>query len=100
MFYLSGNSRSVHQEENRIETAFKLLLVLSGMILLILSGMISTAQMWVEEIDAFRILHSSQLHCFATQGRNINRLHLQSLLLQGERMATAAGTDIQHSALG
>ena len=66
MFYLSGDTRAVHQEEDGVETCF---------------------QMIIEKIDTFRLHHSSQFHCFAAQRRNINGFYLQALLLQGERMA-------------
>jgi hypothetical protein len=55
MFYLSGDTRSVHQEEDGIESCF---------------------QMFIEKIDAFRILYSSQFHRFAAQRRNINGFYL------------------------
>ena len=50
--------------------------------------------------SALEELASSQLHCFATQGRNIYRLHRKALLLQGERMAAGSGSNIQHPSLG
>ena len=76
VFYFPSNASAVHQEEDGIKACF---------------------QMFIEKIDAFRILYSSQFHRFAAQRRNINGFYLQALLLQGERMAAAAGSDIQYT---